>query len=216
MLHNTAVPSLEDRPNGFSAANMEELRHYYAEVRGWHGGPHLFVDQTGIWVFNPLDRPGVHSPSWNRTSWGVEMLGDYETEPFDSGEGLLVRENAVAALGALFRRLGVPPDDARFKLHREDPKTTHLCPGKNVHKEEVRREIVALRATVAAHRKDGSSVVLDAILQGGTLFADARALGKATGIATNVLGAVPVRAFVGDRFRVSWNAAIGRADLMEV
>lgn len=135
VLHNTAIPSLKDRPHGFSAANMEDLRHYYGRVQGWSGGPHLFVDGTGIWLFNPLDRRGVHSPSWNARSWGVEMLGDYETERFDSGDGLRVRENAVAALTVMFRRLDLSPSDAHFKLHREDPRTTHACPGKHVDKE---------------------------------------------------------------------------------
>ena len=227
VLHNTAVPSLAQRPRGLTAANLQDLAHYYGEVQGWRGGPHLFVDQTSIWVLNPLDRRGVHSPSWNARGWGVEMLGDYDAEPFDAGDGLRVRRNAVAALAALFRRLGVPPDDAHFRLHREDPKTTHACPGANVRKESVRLEVQALLrlppppaglpARVVVYRRGAGSTpaaVLDATLRDGAVLADARALGPATGLPSEE-GLVPVRAFVGDRFNVSWNAATNRVYLAE-
>lgn len=226
VLHNTAVPTLRDRPSGFSEAAMQDLRHYYAEVQGWSGGPHLFVDQGGIWVFNPLDRRGVHSPSWNAKSWGVEMLGDFASEPFDAGDGLKVRENAIVALTTLFRRLGLPPDDAHFRLHKEDPKTTHDCPGRNVAKEAIRTAIqtrlhpvpsAGVPAKVVVYRKGGGSepAVLDATLREGAVYADATALAKATGLPTTQTDAIPVRPFVGDRFSVTWNPTNDRAYLVE-
>jgi hypothetical protein len=48
---------------------------------------------------------------------------------------LNVRQNAVAAIGTLSAVLGFTPES--LKLHREDPLTTHACPGKNVRKLEV-------------------------------------------------------------------------------
>jgi hypothetical protein len=81
----------------------------------------------------------VHSPSWNSTALGVEMLGDYEREAFNSGRGLKVRQNSVSAMASLSAVLGLDPTTMR--LHREDPATTHACPGKNVKKLEVFQEV---------------------------------------------------------------------------
>ena len=72
------------------------------------------------------------------------MLGNYETEAFDSGRGLKVRKNAVAAMATLSAILGFDP--MSMKLHREDPLTTHACPGKKVKKLEVIQEVQELMA----------------------------------------------------------------------
>jgi hypothetical protein len=67
------------------------------------------------------------------------MLGDYEQEAFDSGRGLEVRQNTVAALATLCAILGI--DSHTMRIHREDPLTTHACPGKNVRKLVVIQEV---------------------------------------------------------------------------
>jgi hypothetical protein len=87
---------------------------------------------------------GTHSPSWNKSAFGLEMLGNYESEAFDSGRGLKVRKNAVAAMATLSAVLGIDPNTMR--LHREDPETTHACPGKNVRKLQVIQEVRDLMA----------------------------------------------------------------------
>lgn len=130
-IHNTATPNLAQRPNGFTKQHILNLQSYYQSM-GWRAGPHLFVDDHQIWVFTPLNTTGRHSPSWNSIALGIEMLGDYNTDKFDSGRGLAVRKNAVSATASLCRRLGIDPQIIR--LHKEDPKTTHDCPGKNVNK----------------------------------------------------------------------------------
>lgn len=232
VLHNTAVPTLKDRPNGFSAANMADLRHYYGEVQKWSGGPHLFVDPNGIWVFNPLDDPGVHSPSWNSTAWGVEMLGDYERESFETGPGLAVKTITVNALAMMFRRLGLKPDDAHFKLHREDPKTTHKgCPGKGVSKEAVRREVLSLMdrlvapqgqpVKVVVYRKGRGSVptVLDAkLVEGVTMVDECVAVAQmglpVTGL-TGTARIVALRPLVVDRYEVTPRLDQGKVYLVE-
>jgi hypothetical protein len=104
-------------------------------------------------VFTPLIVSGTHSPSWNKVALGIEMLGDFETEAFDSGRGLEVRKNAVAALATVSAILGIAPDTMR--LHREDPLTTHACPGKNVRKLDV---IQAVQDLIGA-RHAGEHVV---------------------------------------------------------
>lgn len=235
VLHNTAVPSLKDRPKGLTLAHIQDLQVYYEyqaprkNGKGWSGGPHLFVDQGGVWVFNPLDRKGVHSPSWNSDSWGIEMLGDYESEAFESGNGLLVQTNAIAALAALFRRLGIETiTEENFKFHREDPLTDHACPGSNVHKPKVMASVQALLAgkpaddgivsKVVVYRAGSGqnpSAVIEAVLRGGTVMADAKALSKATGIATSKTGEIGVRDLVGSKFAISWIAETHRAYLVE-
>lgn len=132
VLHNTAVPTLAQRPNGFSKQHILNLEAYYRDKQHWKAGPHLFVDDKQIWVFTPLTVSGTHSPCLNKTGLGIEMLGDYDKDEFNSGRGLKVQKNAVAAVATLSAILGLDPDS--MKLHKEDPCTTHACPGKNVNK----------------------------------------------------------------------------------
>jgi hypothetical protein len=140
VLHNTEIPSLAQRPNGLTMDHILGLEKYYRDEAprkggtGWSAGPHLFIDDThGIWVFTPLTTSGRHSPSWNEVALGVEMLGDYDKEEFDSGRGAKVRDHAVAAVGILSAALRLDP--ATMRLHREDPETDHHCPGDNVDKD---------------------------------------------------------------------------------
>jgi len=134
VLHNTGNPTLASRPNGYTSEHIPNLVHYYRDQMRWSAGPHLFIDDRQIWVFTPLTLSGVHSPSWNALAFGVEMLGDYDAESFDSGRGLEVQKKAIAACATLSSVLGIDCDTMR--LHREDPRTTHACPGKNVHKSD--------------------------------------------------------------------------------
>jgi hypothetical protein len=136
VLHNTSVPSLAQRPDGFTKQHIKNLEGYYRDEMKWSSGPNLFVDDHQIWVLSPLTAPGTHSPSWNAVSWGVEMLGEYESEPFNSGRGLHVQYYTVAALATLHAAAGLDSHSLRF--HKEDPKTTHKeCPGRNVYKPDL-------------------------------------------------------------------------------
>lgn len=128
VVHNSAAPSLAQRPNGLTRQHILNLQAYYRDEKGWKGGPHLFIDDNAIWVFNDLTKFGTHSPSWNSVALGIEMLGDYDTESFTEGRGRKVRDNTVAAMAILNKRLGFAADN--FKFHIEDKKTTHACPGK--------------------------------------------------------------------------------------
>jgi hypothetical protein len=132
VLHNTGIPTLAQRPNGLTHQHILDLEDYYKNDQHWSAGPHCFCDDLQIWAFTPLWVPGVHSPSWNGVSWGVEMLGDFDSEDFNSGRGLAVQQNAVAAVAILSAALGIDPTSMR--LHREDPRTTHHCPGDGVDK----------------------------------------------------------------------------------
>jgi hypothetical protein len=131
VLHNTAAPTLAQWHSISGEQRMRNLSDFYQNVQKWSAGPHLFVADDLIWVFTPLTMPGVHSPSWNSIAWGVEMVGDYNAEPFVD----VMRDNVVSALTTLHGALGLDP--ARLKLHKEDPKTTHDCPGRNVSKADI-------------------------------------------------------------------------------
>ena len=139
VVHNTASPSLAQRPKGFTKQHILNLEAFYRDEQQWKAGPHLFIDDKKIWAFTPLTVSGTHSPSWNKTALGIEMLGDYEREPFDSGRGLKVRQNTISALATLCGILGFDPSTIR--IHREDPLTTHACPGKKVRKLEIIQEV---------------------------------------------------------------------------
>lgn len=145
VLHNTAIPSLVQRPEGLTAQHIANLEAFYRDQQKWSAGPHLFIDDKQIWIFTPLTVSGTHSPSWNKLALGIEMLGDYSKEAFNSGRGLAVRNNTVAAIASLSAVLGIDPETLR--LHKEDKATTHNCPGKNVIKTEVIKEVKALMQT---------------------------------------------------------------------
>ncbi|MEZ0326306.1 MAG: hypothetical protein ACAH95_10405, partial [Fimbriimonas sp.] len=184
--------------------------------------------QNGIWVFNPLDRRGTHSPSWNGSAWGVEMLGDYASESFSSGDGLRVHNLAVVALAVLFRKLGVTQvTNDNFKLHKEDPATTHNCPGSKVQKAAVLAEVQALMSAPVVHRVPSRVViyragmghdpaaVLDANFDGTAVYVDAEKLRQATGLTKAGTGEVRVRDFVGDAYSVAWEPTTHKAYLVE-
>ncbi|WP_031496448.1 peptidoglycan recognition family protein [Bryobacter aggregatus] len=131
VLHNTGVPKLADWHKVSGIRRMFNLQNYYQNQQKWSAGPHLFVADFLIWEFTPLTTSGIHSPSWNSVSWGVEMVGDYESEPFSRA----VRQNAIIALSALHSLAGLDPRS--LKLHKEDKKTTHACPGSRVSKSDM-------------------------------------------------------------------------------
>lgn len=155
VLHNTAAPSLaqwhetsdQDRQAGRipGTTRINSLERYFRDEKKWSGCPHLFIPDDRIWEMNPLTAPGVHSPSWNTVSIGIEMVADFDREDDDAGTGLLVRRNAVFATAVLCSTLGLDPTRA-VKLHREDPQTTHACPGKDFadDRTDVIGEILAL------------------------------------------------------------------------
>lgn len=134
VLHNTAAPTLAQWRGGPASPQQRilNLERFYRDTKGWSAGPHLFVADDLIWAFTPLITAGVHSPSWNAKSWGIEMVGDYEHESFSQGPGAAVAANTVFALATLHTTLSLDP--RKLKFHKEDPKTSHDCPGKNIDK----------------------------------------------------------------------------------
>lgn len=136
-LHNTAAPTLAQWAESGPAhdARIRNLQHYYETELGWHSGPHLFISRNYINGFSNLLAKGVHSRCFNATHIGIEMVGDYDREPFNDGDGAKVRDNAVFAMAVLFRAIGVAPEMLTF--HRECKQDNHACPGRLVVKADV-------------------------------------------------------------------------------
>lgn len=129
VVHNTGVPTFAQWHRVPGPARMKGLERYYRDDQHWSAGPHVFVADDLIWPFTPLYTPGVHAPSWNGVSWGVEFVGDFNTEPVPPA----LLHNGVVVLSALHRKGTLDPATIRF--HKEDPKTTHkVCPGSNLSK----------------------------------------------------------------------------------
>ena len=131
VVHHTSAPSLAQRPNGIESKHIPNLRDFY-ERKGWSAGPHLFIDGDQIWAFSPMTRRGVHAVSFNRNSWGIEMLGDYDSEDPLTGRGAKVLKMTALAIRVMLVKMGKSADAIRF--HRDDPKTNKTCPGKKIEK----------------------------------------------------------------------------------
>jgi hypothetical protein len=147
-LHNTAAPTLaqwaESGPQ--HDARIRNLQDFYEHEKGWHAGPHLFISRNFINGFSNIRRPGVHSRCFNATHIGIEMVGDFSVEEFNSGDGALVRDNAVFALAHLYRALRLSPSGLVF--HKECRRDNHDCPGRKVDKADVIRRVSELMAAL--------------------------------------------------------------------
>jgi hypothetical protein len=133
-IHHTAMPALCHRPQGLTTQHMRNIRHYYENSLNWSTGPHLFVDDTEIPFkgMTPFEEKGTHARSYNRDSWGIEVLGNYDQEDPKTGRGLECWKNAALATSILLKRIGKHPDKTSIRFHRDDPKTSKTCPGKKV------------------------------------------------------------------------------------
>lgn len=130
-LHYTASPSLAQRPHGFTAQHIENIRDFYVRKYGWNRGPHFFTDEDDIFGMTPPTIQGIHAASFNSTSIGTEALGLYDKgcEDPKSGRGLAVWKTTASCNRAILDWLGLPVNKDTVKFHRHDPKTTKTCPG---------------------------------------------------------------------------------------
>lgn len=209
VLHNTATPTLAQRPNGFTEEHMKSLQGYYSGL-GWSGGPHFFVDQNGVWAFNPINKKGVHSPSWNSVAIGVEMLGDYSFESFIQGNGAKVRQNSIDLMAELHTHFDF--DTSTMKIHKEDPKTDHNCPGKNVIKSDF------VNALNNAMQKDSKIViykkgyghepvgVVNGHYKNGSNYALVSELQKVVGFNNGLTGEQKVKDVLTNKYTYSWDS----------
>lgn len=129
VLHNTGKINWPGIVNGKLITPEQRLDNMSVAWRDakFKAAPHLVLPPDGlVWLCWPLWKPGTHSPSFNAAWWGIEMVGDFRTEyPTDA----LIRTASMAMAG-MYRMIGQQVDNSHFKLHKEDPRTTHKdCPG---------------------------------------------------------------------------------------
>ncbi|MDA7880968.1 peptidoglycan recognition protein family protein [Akkermansiaceae bacterium] len=136
-LHHTASPSLAQRPKGWTVQHMRNLQHFYQKKLGWRAGPHFFTDEDQIFGLSPFTSPGTHARSFNRSSIGIEVLGDYDSEAAKSGRGLQCWKLTAQTTAVLLEWLGKKPNSKTVFFHRDDPKTSKTCPGRKVSKDWV-------------------------------------------------------------------------------
>jgi hypothetical protein len=150
-LHNTGVPSLKQWLA--YGPTVEErwganLNRYYAGL-GWHAGPHLVCCPDYIWVLCDPEADGVSVSCWNRLTFGIEMVGNFEVGGDDptTGEGAKVINNAVLALAALSAKLGwsigtIVKGVGGLHFHRECARDGHPCPGNLVSKPDILSRVI--------------------------------------------------------------------------
>lgn len=212
--HNTAAPTLqqwiksanEDKAAGRvpGITRIRNLEAFFRDNNGWSGCPHLFIANDFIWEMNVLTSPGVHSPSWNGTSIGIEMIGDYDTEAADSGEGLKVKQNTIFATAILCSAIGLEPTSGvvdrihnttsgTIFLHKQDWKTTHDCPGKNMaaDKAEMIAEVAGLMGGGDAHDVV-TAPTPTAAPQTGVTTIDGLSFRRGPGVTNEATGLLPI------------------------
>ncbi len=142
-MHHTGFPDLSIRPNGFTEQHMVNMRHGYINDNKWRHGPHIFTDDHGIWVFNPLSIRGVHAVSYNSTRYGIEMLGNFDTEEdFAHERGISSRLNGKFSAAVLMKYAGI--STAKLNFHRHDPETSKSCPGVHINFSDFEEEVLAM------------------------------------------------------------------------
>lgn len=149
--HHTGAPDLKTwqgyqtrKPPIDDKQWLSNLASYYGNTLGWRSGPQFFFTPKHYCVLSPPTARGVHAASFNSISWGVEMVGNFDREPFD-GE---LRDRYVKGLACLYVALGKSPRPYVYKqsglhFHRDDPLTPKTCPGTKVNKDDLIRRIEA-------------------------------------------------------------------------
>jgi len=134
-LHHTWKPT---RAQWRGKRSMDTLERYYRGL-GWSGGPHLFVaadvpQGAGIWAGTPLAVPGVHAGACNSSHIGIEIVGNYDLEPWPPAVAEL-----VYGLTRLLMRWGKIPA-TRVQGHRECL-PNKSCPGWKIDMKAVRARL---------------------------------------------------------------------------
>lgn len=150
VVHNTAAPYIV--PSVPASTRIKNLGNYYQNDVKWSSGPNLIVIKDKVYGGTPLQFPGTNSPGFNGKSIGVECEGDYRQGKHDplKGDGKIAWDTMAWVFAELCEWFGWPIDGDHIKLHREDPKTTHACPGNLVGKDWFLAKVKAASAVPQA------------------------------------------------------------------
>lgn len=187
-MHHTGGPNLKTwqgyGPRGITDEQwMKNLASYYGKSKAeggpadgpWRSGPQFFFTPKNFCVLSLPDRKGVHARSFNANSWGVECVGDFDSEPFTAE----LAERYGTGLACLHIAAGLSPDDFLLKqrglhFHRDDPLTTKTCPGKKVSKAYMVNLVSSLMAQMSKGDDDDTPPPVNKLpTRGGTVAAPA-------------------------------------------
>jgi len=133
-IHHTWKPT---RGQWAGRRTMESMGEGYAR-KGWPSGPHLFLaagtSADGIWAGTPLAVPGTHAGGCNADHIGVEVVGNYDIEPWPAAVERLVYDVVL-----LLMRWGNIPAE-RVHGHRECL-PNKSCPGSMINMDSVRKTL---------------------------------------------------------------------------
>lgn len=159
VMHHTGAPSLKQWENWQTRTMpvsdiqwMANLAAYYGNEMRWSSGPHFFFTPKHFCVFSPPTKRGVHAVSFNAISWGVEVVGNFDTEDFNP----LLRDRYAQGLACLYLATGLELEPYVYQknglhFHRDDPKTTKTCPGTKVLKSNMVASISLHIKALAGH-----------------------------------------------------------------
>jgi N-acetyl-anhydromuramyl-L-alanine amidase AmpD len=123
---------------------MQSLRRHYISI-GWESAPHLFIargslnpNHDGIFQLTPLNLPGTHAGVCNRTTIGIEVVGNYDNEPWPES----VEETVTAAIAHFLQWRNLPCTVIRGHRDCNSPKT---CPGKAISIPDVISKVETMR-----------------------------------------------------------------------
>lgn len=152
VIHHTWIPTAA---SWRGRATMDGLVRWYRDEvvwvdasgrkhkGGWEAGPHLILAwgspnpaNDGIWQLSPLNLPGVHAGLWNKTHWGIEVVGNYDLGPWPPALAELV----YGVTDILLRWKHIRPSIATVRGHRECG-SKKTCPGTAIDMHQVRAEL---------------------------------------------------------------------------
>jgi len=214
VMHHTGSPNLKTWRDWQTRTKpvtdeqwMRNLAEYYGSPppRGpsdgpWQRAPQFFFTPKNYCVLSLPTTRGTHAKSFNANSWGVECVGDFDSEDF-AGPHL---ERYVAGLAALHVAVGLQLTPFQKSLrglhfHRDDPLTTKTCPGTKVKKPAVVKLVQASidaltkgddlneRIEIKPNGSIRAGLVVD-VPAGDVLNVRAAASGRAPRVATFTLG----------------------------
>jgi len=131
--HATGIPTLAQALAMDEAKYIVNTQRFYENSLRWSHGPHVFASHTLIWGFSALGVRGTHCSCDNlRGFFGVEAMGNRNTESFSSGPGAQVLANQHFAIAALFVKMGRTPDPSNYLPHSHCSVDGHFqCPKEN-------------------------------------------------------------------------------------
>jgi hypothetical protein len=209
-LHNTSSPTIQlwlswspDKRQQY-ILNMQP----YYENMGWRGGPHFFVppqDDICAFGFNDLMAAGTHASCFNNVSIGIEMVGEFDREAFDSGAGAQVADNAIFLMALLHNKIGITPipyayNQRGLHFHVECRADHHDCPGQFVHKPDVVTRVTAKMAELTR-----PAPAMAPALQVENLMAETAAATTSTVLPQETVGRICNLAAASDLAIYEWN-----------